>query len=1542
MVCFESMAHPKCNWRAVKIEKMPDDYEDGLVGSEVDSGNVLTKNSLIDCGASVEPSEIVFTTCAVGSLQSQYFTVTCTDETILLNVFLVSVTMPYTLFIDEKPVTTGSFPLTLTKGYPLMVKVVLKAQDIGRNETFCRFEFEKGCVLNKISSQVFCPDELLLDTEDNFVRSTNGGGNNKQYMRQNSKNANWVVPGIKPIYSSKAGTPAKLPSCSVPQKYYSAMENGRDMTIVCPEILLDLTGKNYASKFHALLYIEEVQAEMEMLVYNMSGVLLRPENEYLYMDVPGLSEGRPSLLVGDRIIVTETHDITGSSPRHEAYIHKVTANTIFLRFNEGFHSRYDGYAVDVQFVPNRNSFRKAHLAVQYSSTSFPTWLLFPQWLGERRPLFVPMQKNSKIIPQSKWLRSAFSYGHQINVPFSTPVVPILHGGIQNAISKNKHCIARKVPNLAKFEIKLMKNIQNQDSFFINQKLNERQKIAVRRILAAECRPTPYILFGPPGTGKTITVVESILQVFVNISDSRILACTPSNSAADLIVERLKDSGVVGLVDVIRFNAANRSLNSIPENILRFCCNDLDEVETISRYRIIVCTCTTAGNFYPLELQQGHFTHVFVDEAAQATEPETMIAVGLTVGNPEAVTILAGDPKQLGPVLRSTIAESYGLGESFLGRLAERKLYRRDESAFGAVGNYNPKVMTKLVINYRSHPCLLAMPSKIFYDDELIAEGDKDLTEVFVGWEHLPNANFPFIFFGVRGKDQRENDSPSWFNPGEVVQVVKYVKLILDAKIAKAADIGIITPYKKQVEKIRQFSASCEIEKIKVGSVEEFQGQERQVILLSTVRSDESKVESDIYHNLGFLSNPRRFNVATTRAHSLLIIVGNPFVLVQDPYWKSIIQYALLNNCYTGCDPPEKHLKDSDRFNILLQQSDLSKSRENVHIENDQLKECGSTNRTDTESKTTREADIDHGCEDEGLDFSNALEDMVASNSEHNLDADDEASIVTTEESTVSVNLAINSQSPEEDTVSFDASSLPKFTDNSNFDSNDRTVLTEKLLNIDNSSNAVSFSSENSNENSQPLATDSEQTSERRVRFANTSDGGGIIGSGRYNTTEAHNSGTEYYSEIFHSPQEQSNENKTRIADRSVNSASSSEKREVIGSNMGQFEAEHDSLNSRLKPIPFVCGCPEDMGQIEEKNRANISSVVSMSTDEFMLLQSSPKIPVSVESAIIDVEKLDSTDNDDFVPDTTTEESSSCIVDRESWKKFQKLHKLSSQHFVTDGTTGGYSFETASGEHVSGVKCAKVSEMKQVTRFDPAELVFRTAHVDGLLVDISDDSCQNGGKMDCSSANFSSSNTSAMASNELVKKPENVERNESSMSFTPTSISSITANTSVTTSSIYCLSSTSWLEDSEETQNDDKLQVMNLVVDVPDTPTKRNLASRSQESNDDLSLVHQNKFRKLSNIRQDTLNTELDMQSAGYFSDHLLDMSAVTQTATKSSEFVNSTANPTSSRSDSIVDSVRGSSGVCVSDTDLSQFLASENSERDDCDCQDYINSENQS
>lgn len=169
---------------------------------------------------------------------------------------------------------------------------------------------------------------------------------------------------------------------------------------------------------------------------------------------------------------------------------------------------------------------------------------------------------------------------------------------------------------------------------------------------------------------------------------------------------------------------------------------------------------------------------------------------------------------------------------------------------------------------------------MFYEGELIAskESTDDTTSLLSMVNLLPGRNFPVLFFGIQGCDEREGNNPSWFNRIEASKVVELINKLTAMGSLNEADIGVITPYRQQVLKLKKALDDLDMPNIQVGTVEQFQGQERKVIIVSTVRSTVRHNEFDRVHCLGFLSNPRRFNVAITRAIALLIIIGNPHII----------------------------------------------------------------------------------------------------------------------------------------------------------------------------------------------------------------------------------------------------------------------------------------------------------------------------------------------------------------------------------------------------------------------------------------------------------------------------------------------------------------------------------------------------------------------------------------------------------------------------------------------------------------------------------------
>ncbi|XP_074128119.1 RNA helicase Mov10l1 isoform X3 [Sminthopsis crassicaudata] len=785
--------------------------------------------------------------------------------------------------LEPGPDHSGQVPIPA--GRKTFIMIVCDARNPGRCMDLLLLCFSDFIIGRYIEVNVVSEEELLIAVTEPFSWKKS-----KATQALTSPKTTVVVTTQK--RNLRRQLPSFLPQYPIPDRLKRCVEQQLDILTFQPLLAELLNMSNYKDKFSTLLWLEEIHAELEIREFYMSGVILKKNGNYLVLEVPGLAESRPSLYAGDKVIL-KSQDYNEHVIEYIGYVTEIHEEDVTLKLNPEFEEAYNFEPMDVEFTFNRTTSRRCHFAVE-QAIHLGEKVLFPE----------------SIILQSPQVSGTWNYLQDTG---NDEQAALKQGNKNKKKSKEpkehttKKRGANSIHDVVTFATQTMNGVQTSKSKereFFNPVLNEKQKLAVRRILSGDCRPIPYILFGPPGTGKTVTIIEAVLQIHSTLPDSRILVCAPSNSATDLVCMRLHESKVLAPGTMVRVNATCRFEETISDTV-RLYCKDGEDVWKASRYRIIITTCSSSGLFYQIGVRIGHFTHVFVDEAGQASEPECLIPLGL-VSEVNGQIVLAGDPMQLGPVIKSRLALAYGLNVSMLERLMSRPLYLRDENAFGACGSYNPLLVTKLVKNYRSHSALLSLPSKLFYYKELEFCADTEVVNSLLGWEKLPKKGFPLIFHGMRGSETREGRSPSWFNPAEAVQVMRYCCLLTKhiSSVVSLMDIGVITPYRKQVEKIRVLLRNVDLMDIKVGSVEEFQGQEYLVIIISTVRSNEDKFEDDRFF-LGFLANSKRFNVAITRPKALLIVLGNPHVLVKDPCFSALLEYSLSNGAYIGCDlPPE--------------------------------------------------------------------------------------------------------------------------------------------------------------------------------------------------------------------------------------------------------------------------------------------------------------------------------------------------------------------------------------------------------------------------------------------------------------------------------------------------------------------------------------------------------------------------------------------------------------------------------------------------------------
>ncbi|XP_032376607.1 putative helicase mov-10-B.1 [Etheostoma spectabile] len=661
----------------------------------------------------------------------------------------------------------------------------------------------------------------------------------------------------------------ELKQYKVPAYMNQLIQSLKQSTYFCDKrrdlLKSSLSWENYSERFQLLLYLEERQMEVDIKRYNIPNsekeehaVMVRDRfnKKLLVLEVPGVSENRPSVLRGDSLLAYPAEE---KGEKYRGYVHSVQLDSVKLGFSSKLLDRFvDNMKFNVEFVVNRLTVRVQHRAAELASTFRLREVLFPA------------------------------------APADSSQQP-------------------ELPHLRLFDSKLEKNPE--------------QYQAVQHIVAGSSKPAPYLVFGPPGTGKTVTLVEAIKQIEKTQASCHILACAPSNSAADLLCMKILEH--VDEHEVFRMYASSRDPEHVPEK-LKACSNLVGDCylfpakEKLMGYRIMVTTLLTAGRFVSGDIPDGHFTHVFVDEAGHAVETECLVPLAGLLNAESGQVVLAGDPKQLGPILRSPFALKYGMGVSLLERMMrDFALYQKDKGVF------NNRFVTKLLRNYRSHPAILKVPNELFYDEELQCCADEMLRNSYCRWEYLKKEDFPVIFKGVTGVDDREASSPSFFNIAEVEVLMDYVKKLLQTQGKRGLatisprDIGIIAPYRKQVQKIRKALEKVgkdfkfkDIRTLKVGSVEEFQGQERRVIMVSTVRSSPNYLEIDKQFNLGFVKNEKRFNVAVTRAKALLIVVGNPRVLNTDPTWAHFIQYCRDEGGYDGYEHVEEDEDVVERLSRL--------------------------------------------------------------------------------------------------------------------------------------------------------------------------------------------------------------------------------------------------------------------------------------------------------------------------------------------------------------------------------------------------------------------------------------------------------------------------------------------------------------------------------------------------------------------------------------------------------------------------------------------------
>ncbi|KAK1326759.1 hypothetical protein QJS10_CPA01g02863 [Acorus calamus] len=441
-------------------------------------------------------------------------------------------------------------------------------------------------------------------------------------------------------------------------------------------------------------------------------------------------------------------------------------------------------------------------------------------------------------------------------------------------------------------------------------LNASQVFAVKSVLQ---KPVSLIQ-GPPGTGKTVTSA-AIVYHMAKQGQGQVLVCAPSNVAVDQLAEKISATGL----KVVRLCAKSREAVSSPvEHLtLHYQVRHLDTSEKSELHKlqllkdeqgelsssdekkykalkratereisqsadVICCTCVGAGD---PRLANFRYRQVLIDESTQATEPECLIPLVLGVKQ----VVLIGDHCQLGPVIMCKKAARAGLAQSLFERLV--------------LLGVKP---FRLQVQYRMHPSLSEFPSNSFYEGTLqngVTINERQSTGIDFPW---PVPNHPMFFYVQMGQEEISASGTSYLNRTEASNVEKIVTTFLRSGVIPS-QIGVITPYEGQRAYIVNYMSRNGAlrqqlyKEIEVASVDSFQGREKDYIILSCVRSNE-------HQGIGFLNDPRRLNVALTRARYGIVILGNPKVLSKQLLWNSLLTHYKERECLV--EGPLNNLKQS--------------------------------------------------------------------------------------------------------------------------------------------------------------------------------------------------------------------------------------------------------------------------------------------------------------------------------------------------------------------------------------------------------------------------------------------------------------------------------------------------------------------------------------------------------------------------------------------------------------------------------------------------------
>lgn len=446
------------------------------------------------------------------------------------------------------------------------------------------------------------------------------------------------------------------------------------LSVKTPFLFDHLDAANYKEKMNISLFVVELELFKEFQKLSQTGVILDKHETTYSLPCKDVAETRPSVIVGDRVFCENKNKRLEIQGR----IVEVQANSVIVLMDQEFDA-HSLLPFDVSFEFSRTHFKIQHTTVEFlvREMRFES-LMFPKELQQVTPLLhIELEPSGRLT-------------------------------MLDDVSGSRRLLT------------LTRN-----------DLDASQRKVIRNVLRGEYRSVPYLIRGPPGTGKTTTLTEIIVQLATHNPESKILVSTQSNSAANLILSKLIETRRFTKKDFVRVVGAHvYTQDTVPAELKPYCAtfsspkeevknDELEGIRTgldllgLVSYQIVIVTCGSVGRFHDMRLSAEHFTHLLLDEAGQCLETEAVMTISLLV-RPDSQIVLVGDDKQLGPVVMCPALRDTHFDLSLFERIMAMPFYN------AASEEHNEVVSNTLNYNYRSLPSILNVFNSMFYNHELKA------------------------------------------------------------------------------------------------------------------------------------------------------------------------------------------------------------------------------------------------------------------------------------------------------------------------------------------------------------------------------------------------------------------------------------------------------------------------------------------------------------------------------------------------------------------------------------------------------------------------------------------------------------------------------------------------------------------------------------------------------------------------------------------------------------------------------------------------------